>query len=274
MAARLWYAAIALVLLTASCATPAPQVKRIALFGPFESTYREAGYDALYPIKLALTDEALADIQLLSVDDGGSRDNAIVRAHALAADPSVYLALVAGPIAAEQAVMDAFEDVPVVVIGDWSATAGDGVFILASEAITTQITAQVSGIYEAAGLNEATGGEIFGLKSFAAIAQDPSDIIVLTSAAPPSPAFRERLLASDLFVPEPGLLATIAYDTGTMAARVVAQATSRTDVLTALPDIRVEGLNGIIRFNTKSYWSDAPLYKYRYTGGVLRLTEP
>ncbi len=274
MAARSWHMILALLFLAAGCAAPAAQVKRIVLFAPFESTYREVGYDALYPIKLALADEARTDIQLLSVDDGGSVETSLLRARALATDPSIQLVLLTGPTATDERVLDALQDIPIVVIGEWSATPEEEVFILTSEAIAGLLTSQASSIYEAADLTEAAGGEIFGLKSFAALSGDPSNITVLASAAPPSPEFRERLLASDLYVSEPGLLATVAYDAGTLAARVVSETTNRADIVATLNEFTFEGLNGPISFDAAGYWADAPVYQYRYTGGVLTLAEP
>jgi hypothetical protein len=271
MAASVWRALSVLILFTAGCAAPAPQVKRIVLLAPFESTYREVGYDALYPVRLALADEAVPDVQLLSVDDGGNIDKAVLHAQALAADPNVTLALVAGPIATDNAVLDALQDIPVVVIGEWAVTPEQGVFILASEAIAMKITSRSFNIYEAAALNEATGGEIFGLKSFAALSPEPGNITVVTSAGPPSAEFRERLLTSDLFVPEPGQLATLAYDAGMLAARVVSQSATRTDVQAALRESNFEGINGKIRFNAHGYWADAPVHEYQYRSGVLKV---
>jgi hypothetical protein len=267
----MWRAISALILLTAGCAAPAPQVKRIVLLAPFESTYREVGYDALYPVKLALAEEALPDVQLLSVDDGGTVHKAVLRAQALATDPNVTLALVAGPIAADKTVLDALNDIPVVVIGEWDVTPEQGIFVLASGAIATEVTSRESDIYDAAAISDATGGEIFGLKSFAALSQDLRNITVVTSAIPPSPEFRERLLASDLYVPEPGLLSTLAYDAGTLAARVVSQSATRTDVQAALGEFTFEGINGDIRFDADGYWADAPIHRYLYSGGVLKV---
>jgi hypothetical protein len=274
MAARPWRAILALLFLAAGCAAPAPQIKRIVLLAPFESTYREVGYDALYPVKLALADEARPEVQLLSVDDGGSVENSVLRAQALKADPSIILTLVTGPIATDKRVLDALQDIPVVVIGEWSVKPEDGVFVLAAEELAAQVTSRASDIYEAAVLSEATGGEFFGLKSFAALSQDTSNITVLTSAEPASPEFRERLLASDLYVPEPGLLATVAYDAGTLAARVVSEADTRADVLAGLRELNIQGINGEIGFDENGYWTDAPVYEYRYTGDILTPVKP
>lgn len=269
MAARLWHALAALMLFSAGCASPTQQVKRVVLFAPFESTYREVGYDALYPVKLALADQSVPDLQLLSVDDGNTVDRAILHAQALAAAPNVYLVVVAGPVATDKAVLDALLDIPVVVIGDWSVTPEQGVFVLASEKIATQVTSQGSSIYEAAALSEATGGEIFGLKSFSSLSPNAGNVTVVSSAVQPSLDFRERLLASDLYVPEPGLLSTLAYDAGTIAARVASQSASRGDVLAALRKLDIEGLNGRLRFGAGGYWADAPVYEYRYRSGDL-----
>ena len=273
MAARAWSVFAVLMLFTAGCAAPAPQVKRIVLFAPFESTTREIGYDALYPVKLALADEAATDIQLLSIDDGGSTDAAILRAQSLAADPTIILALVAGPIATDSRVLSALQDIPAIVIGYWSATPDESVFILASDQISSQVTALDIGLYDAAARREAIGGEVFGLKAFAALSEDTSNITVITSAAQASAELRERLLASDLYVPEPGLLATLAYDAGALAARAAALSTDRAEVLTALRSLNMQGINGEIAFDAQGYWADAPVYEYRYTGGVLTLNE-
>lgn len=263
-----------LVFLMAGCAAPAPQVKRIALLAPFESTYREIGYDALYPVKLALADEGFADVQLLSIDDGGSIEHAILRAQALDNDPDVYLTLVAGPIATDRRVLDRLHDTPVVIIGDWNAAPSASVFLLASEAINTQVTSQTADVYEAAMLNEAIGSDLFGLKSLGSMTQNRSNLTILTSAAPPSADFRARLLASELYVPAPGLLTTLAYDAGTMAARAVAQSNTRADVLAVLRVLKIDGLNGEIHFNTAGYWADAPIYPYQYTDGILTPIKP
>src|SRR5690606_19963994 len=108
----------------------APPVRRIALIAPFEGAYREIGYDALYPIRLALADAGLSDVVLVSVD-AGSVDDAVTRATAIASDPTVLLALVAGPVPAEPRVLAAFADLPIIVIGDWNAAPHDRVLVMA-----------------------------------------------------------------------------------------------------------------------------------------------
>lgn len=266
--------AVAMILIgivLAGCASPSPSAKRAVLLAPFEGNLREIGYDMLYPIRLALTDAQAEDITLLSLDAGDSPAAAARKAAAFADDPTVLLALVAGAQAADPQVLTAFGDVPVIVIGDWNAVPSDRIFVLASADLHARLTSTETDIYTAAGLKDATGGETFGLKAFARLAGDTAKISVATSASPASADLQARLESSALFVPEAGLLATIAYDAGTLTAAVLSEATTREAVALGLQETRIEGLNGVISFGSDGYWANAPIYTYVYVGDTLRL---
>ncbi len=257
----------------AGCASPAPTVKRVVLIAPFEGNSREIGYDMLYPVRLALADAAAQDIVLVAVDAGESAEAAAQKAAALADDPSVLMALTAGATAANEQVFDALGDIPTVVIGQWNARPSAHVLVMASADLADQLTSNEMDVFAAALETGVTGGETFGLKAFALLASEPAGITVLTNAAPADAAFAQRLAASGLFVPEPGLLATAAYDSGTLAAEALAGADTRAEVLAALRETDRRGINGQLRFDSEGYWLDAPVYMLRYVDGVLRLAD-
>ena len=258
------------------CGTAAPRLSYLALLAPFEGRYREVGYDLLYATRLGLSDAQLPNIELLPLDDGGSVQDAVDRARALALNPDVRAVLVGGVTATSPDVLAAFNNLPVVVIGGWNVETADGeTFILASETRSDQMDSDAQSItdIEIATTTDTpfTGGEIFGLKQFPALRDDLDNITVITSAAPPDAAFRARFLNSGMFVPEPGLLTTLAYD----AAKLTAQAIgddhpTRRVVRDRLAAIDYDGLNGVIRFEN-GYWADAPIFQYTYTvEGVLQ----
>ena len=72
---------------------------------------------------------------------------------------------------------------------------------------------------------------------------------------------------SGLYVPEPGLLATLTHDAVGMALEAMQQS----DVATALASQSYDGLNGRRRFED-GYWVDAPIHYYRYTDGGKLVT--
>ena len=269
-----WRLYLLLILILTACTPAAPQVKRIALLTSFEGRYREIGYDAIYPLRLALKD-ADSDVVLVTVDDGGTAESALIQARRLAADPTILAALVIGPTATQPDVLAAFGDVPVIVIGAWDATPSETVFVLASENLRSVRTSHAKTIgvaVEAAA--PLTGGELFALKQYADLRPNLDGITVALSASPPDSAFTERLIASDLFVPTPGALSSITYDVGGLIQAVTQSEISRDGVKTALKTIEYTGLNGQISFTTAGWWDDAPILEYSYSNGVLTLRVP
>jgi ABC-type branched-subunit amino acid transport system substrate-binding protein len=252
---------LAVLSLAACSVVQTPPVLRIALLAPFEGRYREVGYDLLYSARLALVDGGYTNIELLPIDEGGSIETAELRARAIAADERVRVALVAGYPATHQATQIAFADVPLIVIGNWDAQpARSGVFILANKAPPTTAPSRIDIIQAAQYPAPVIGGAVFALKQFPLLRADLTGVTIVSSAALPDAQFTERYLASDLFVPEPGLLVTIAYDATHIAAQSVLQADTRS----VLAAVNYSGLNGIIRFDSSGFWKDAPLITYGY----------
>lgn len=263
-----------LFLLTACAPTPAaPPVKRVALLAPFEGRYREIGYDAIYPVRLALKDAA-SDIVLVTADDGGTPQAATTQARRLAADSTLLAALVIGPIATQPDVLEAFGDVPVIVIGQWNAAPSDGVYVLASEKLASLRTSDAPTLGIAVDTSSpVAGGELFALKQYPQLRRNLDGLSVILSATPPEAAFSERLIASDLFVPVAGALATVTYDAGGMIHTAVTANSTRETVRTALETLNYDGLNGRIAFTAKGWWQDAPVVEYTYANGIL-ITSP
>lgn len=254
-----------LCLSASACAViQTPPVYRIALLAPFEGRYREVGYDLLYAARLALNEGGYANIELLPMDNGGSIKIARERAAALAANPAVKVAMIAGYAAVETSTQAAFGDMPIIVIGHWGAQpTTERVFILANHELDTQFDAPPQiGVTEAAEYPApVTGSEVFALKQFPLLRDNLSAITILSSATLPAAAFTERYLASDLFVPPPGLLVTLAYDATHIAAQSINA--SRAQVHEGLQQIEYSGINGTIRFQD-GYWANAPINAYRY----------
>jgi hypothetical protein len=267
---RRLFDAAALALFLCGCAVAgAPPVHRIALLAPFEGRYREVGYDALYAGRLAFTDAGASQYEFLPLDDGGTSERAADRARAVALDRSITAAVVLGYSAADEQALAAFDDLPVLVVGNWIAAApGERVYIFSNPAINAQLTAPPTiSVNDAARLSApVTGGEVFALPGFAELRESLSDVTVLSSGSLPDADFEERYRSSDPFAPPPGLLATLTYD----AVRFLLQTnqTDRESVSRAISDMAYEGLSGTILFEN-GYWQDAPIHAYRYQSGQL-----
>ncbi len=258
-----------ILMLTACAPQPVQPVKRIALLAPFEGRYREIGYDAIYPVRLALKD-ANSDVVLVTADDGGTPESAAIQARRLAADPTLLAALVIGSTATQPDVLAAFGDVPVIVIGAWDATPSESVFVLASENLSAVRTSNAKTIGIAVDTTApVTGGELFALKQYADLRPNLDGVSVALSAILADSEFSERLIASELFVPMPGALSTVMYDAGGLIHSVVTSESSRAQVLEMLKTIEYDGLNGRIAFTTEGWWDDAPVITYHYQDGVL-----
>lgn len=215
------YLSILLVALVSGCAVyQAPPVTRIALLAPFEGRYREVGYQALYAARLALAETGRIDLELLAVDDGGSIETAVDRAHALNHDPLVEAVLVLGVHAADARVLDVLQPYTLVV-GDWSAVEITGAET--SREPPREIT-------EIAALDvEFVCGDICLLPAYPALADDPTLATIQVSSPPVDDAFRERYINSDLYVPPPLPFAGQAYTaTQHIIDRVTGQNTANT----------------------------------------------
>lgn len=264
---------LALLLLVAltGCAVGRTQIPaRIALLAPFEGRYREVGYDALYAARLAFSDSGRTDVEFFPIDDGGTVATAVDRARALAQDAQVRAVLVSGLAATDPAVLSAFGDLTVLVIGHWGTAAREGVFVLASADLPAalSVSARVE-VTDAARLTSpVVGGEIFALSQFPRLRADTAGITVVSSARLPDEAFYTRYVNSAPFAPAPGLLAMLAYDAAALTIGAAQGRASRSQVRAGFAAQTYTGLNGEIRFEG-GFWANAPVYRYGYRDGVL-----
>jgi hypothetical protein len=235
-------------------------IQRIALIAPFEGRYSEIGYDAYYAVRLAIKESGNDHIELLAIDDGGSKSSAAERAKALAGDPQVEVVIALGTNATQPEVQQAFNKLPVIIVGQWrTKPITENIYMLASKQLESSLTVNVSTLEEAAqAKSPILGGEIFALNQFPLISNNLDSVIIASSASLPNTDFRQRYLNGGQFVPEPGLLATLSYDAAGIALEAVQSGNPK-----SINSMTHKGLNGDIRF-VEGYWSDAPIYYYRY----------
>lgn len=257
------------MLLVSACAPRPREISRIALLAPFEGRYREVGYNALYAAKLALQD-TYSSIELLPVDDGGTVASAADRAHALAGDPLVKAVVVLGYAATDAETQRAFGSLPVLVVGSWGAKPEtNNILVLSNPLVDEMVT-----MYSRAAVTEAAraeapliGGEVFALEQFTRLRPSLEGIKVVSSGSLPDAAFSEQYAQAGLYVPAPGLLATLTYDA--FGWLISALQSSNTDVMTTLTTTPYNGINGTIRFE-QGYWVDAPVHQYVFDSICLR----
>jgi hypothetical protein len=266
------------VLLTGCAVREAESPATIALLAPFEGRYREIGYDALYAAHMAMHDLARGDLILLAVDDGGSVSSTRDRARALAINPQIKAVVVLGYVASDESVQSAFGDLPVIIVGEWlTEPQSDSVMMFTSRDIREQLTQDDRIELTMAANVDApfTGSEVFALDSFTKLRQNLSGIRVASSSQLPNEDFTRRILETDPFASEPGLLSTTTYDAIQMIADVIDwRNTRRRAIVEALNDDQpFSGINGDISFS-EGYWEQAPIYIYVFDrNGELSLLE-
>lgn len=225
MRARRLFVLAGIVLLAVTGCSVGQQTTRIALLAPFEGTYAEIGYNALYAARLALTESATG-MTLLAVDDGGTPEQASARYRALQQDSSIRAIIVMGPAASGAVVntdSDAGAQTPSIIIGLWSAvppTLPDNVWTASSpETIEALAEADLDLYRLADSPAPLLAPDLAGLRAFAAVRDDLSGVTLLTNGSAPDEAFAARYQASDLYVPPPNHLAELVYDvTGFLAS--------------------------------------------------------
>lgn len=261
------YIILCLLLLTSmtvGCSTGKDAaIQRIALLAPFEGQYSEIGYDAYYAVRLALKDHGNDRIELLAIDDGGSKETAVERAKALSHDPLVKVAIVLGNNATQPEAQQSFGTLPVIIVGQWQAKpASKTVYMLASaglEKVLTSFDHSIT-VNEAAEIQSpVVGGEVLALMQFPLLRKNTENVTIASSANLPNAEFRQRYLGSGQYVPEPGLLATLSYDAAAMAIEAI----DTSDANQQIANNIYTGLNGSIHF-VDGYWADAPIHYYRY----------
>lgn len=203
---RFVYLVLPILFISGCAVAQTPPITRLALLAPFEGRYREVGYQALYAARLAAAETGRTDLELLAVDDGGSVQTALDRANALNRDPLIAGVLVLGIHATAPPVLDTLPP-DTLVVGDWRTPPRE--------------------ISELAALDEPfTCGDLCLLPAYPALADDPTLATIRVSSPPVDPAFRERYIASDLYVPEPLPFALQTYQA---AQLLIARATGQTD---------------------------------------------
>ncbi|MCY4467065.1 MAG: hypothetical protein OXE46_16150 [Chloroflexi bacterium] len=248
MLARPWLP-LMLALALAACTAQATAPDKVALLAPFENQYREIGYNALYAVRLALGD-AESDTQLLALDDGGSVELAIARVKAFNRDPAAAAIIALGPQATHKDVQQASQ-LPFFIVGNWGQSrAAQNSLYAANEQLTQANSAD----------------DLFILEQTRALGDDLDGRVFHSSGSPPDEGFRQRYLASDLYVPQPNLLTTLVYD---IAGLVFAALESATPV----QDTTYEGINGQFRF-LDGYWHGAPDHSYTFVDGEILASAP
>ncbi len=222
---------------------------KIALLAPFEGQYRAIGYNALYAARLAFGDAKPHDVQLLAVDDGGTRASAVARVKALNLDPAVLAIIALGPVATDPSAQKA-NDKPLILIGYWGQDRADEDSLYAANAQQAKARGR---------------GDLQLLNRVRTFTDDAASDSYVSSGGPPDADFRERYLNSAQYAPAPNWLATLTYDIARLALAALADG----NVIGAT---EYGGLNGLIHFED-GYWVDAPLNRYRLEGDQLVLEE-
>lgn len=259
---RKWHVVFSALMLLAifiisSCAVvQSESVTKIALLAPFEGRYREIGYNALYAVRLAMTDSGLQDVNLLAVDDGSTVESAIDHIKALNIDPTVEAIIVLGQFASHPDVQQA-NDKPLIIVGYWGHESVNNTLMAINPDIINEVT--TSQDITVLPVDERLS-DLYGLEQASVLHEGISSEIV-SSGSLPDANFRERYITSDLYVPEPNLLATLTYD----ITRLILTSL-QTD--TPLAKMQYTGINGEIQF-VDGYWQQAPIHRYRYEGEIL-----
>ncbi|MBK9122326.1 MAG: hypothetical protein IPM16_04270 [Chloroflexi bacterium] len=258
-------AAIAAALALAACAPASQPPRRIALLAPFEGRYREVGYDALYALRLGLADSG-SNMIVNAIDISREAD---VRIYAAYRDPTIVAWVLAGPQLAQRDVhisLRSYITLPSLVLGSWGAPQVAAVYLMAPSNVSIGPAVVPLDTYRWDD-DEDHGGDVFALREFARL-NPGADPVIVTAAALPDEALARRIKASGLFVPEPRLHASLAYDAGLFLGGALADADTRADALEAVLRYEVEGYNGTIAFDPGG-WRDAPVHRYRVTGETL-----
>lgn len=235
---QLWIYLIGMMLISSCAVVQSGSVVKIALLAPFEERYRDIGYNALYSVRLAIADSQQQDVHLLAVDDGGTVESAVDRMQALNLDPSVKAIIVLGQFASHPDVQQV-NDKPLIVVGQWGHDNTDSETLMAHHPDISQ------------------DGILISALTFT----ETLDNEILSSATLPDADFAERYINSDLYVPEPNLLASLTYD---MSGLILKAIESDERII----DMTYSGINGEIQF-ADGYWQNAPILHYQYVDGEL-----
>lgn len=239
---------VAWILLTmqlAACGALQPmEIRKIALLAPFEGQYRELGYNALYALRLAMSEADLDNVQLLSVDDGGDLSSASARIRALNLDSAVVAIIALGEAATHPSTQRS-NDKAMILIGNWGHNRADEDSLYATDQERAESGARDDLLIARQMISgDETPQEFF--KSNGSLAEA---------------AFAARYVDGGQDIPRPNWLASLTYDLALLALVSIADERD-------LSDVALDGLNGKISF-ADGYWQDAPIHQYRFQGGDL-----
>lgn len=242
---------ILLAMQLAACGGLQPiEIRKIALLAPFEGPYRELGYNALYAVRLAMSEAGRDNLQLLPVDDGGTVSTAGARIRALNLDSAVVAIIALGEAATHPATQQS-NDKPLILIGNWGQARADADSLYATSKERAEAGARDDLLIAKRAISG--GGmpqEFFTSNGSLADAQ-----------------FSARYVGSGQHIPRPNWLATLTYDLARLVLSAIAAGGELRDLdfagLTGLT-----GINGEISF-AGGYWQDAPIHRYQFQGSEL-----
>jgi len=255
---------IASILISSCAVVRSDDITKIALLAPFEGRYREIGYNALYAVRLAMTEHQAQNIHLLAVDDGGSVKSAIDRVEALNADPDVEAIIALGQFTSYPSVQQV-NDKPLVIVGFWGyAHADNDTLIVSHREIVEQVTT-IQAITDLDLTSPMVGGDLYMLDQMPDLYENLDNLNIISSGTLPSADFYDRYITSAQYVPDPNLLATLTYD---VAGLVISALQTNTPIST----MQYDGINGTVSF-TDGYWTQAPINRYQYINGQWTLAD-
>lgn len=251
------FAVILLLWLLSACSPAQAPVTKIALLAPFEGRYREIGYNALYSARLALADHPLQAIELLAVDDGGTVDSAQQRVSAIREDTTISAIILMGSVSTTPEVQAQLPDIPALIVGYWGfLPAHENAFALFNPAIADLTDGIITDLEQPLSFKAQTSvPDVFALRLIPALVTGFDQLEIISSGSLPDSEFRQRYADSDPYAPQPGLLATLTYD----SIGILVQALQTG---TALDQIVYPGINGAIEFKDQ-FWQEAPVNRYR-----------
>lgn len=236
---------ILLTIQLAACGALQPmEIRKIALLAPFEGQYRELGYNALYAVRLAMSEADLDNVQLLPVDDGGDLSSAHSRIRALNLDSAVVAIIALGEAATHPSTQRS-NDKAMLLIGNWGHDRADEDSLYATDQERAESGAR---------------DDLLIARRMISGDGSPQEVFISNGSLADA-QFSARYVEGSQDIPEPNWLATVTYDLARLALVSIADGSE-------LSDAAIDGLNGKISF-ADGYWQDAPIHQYQFQGSDL-----
>lgn len=229
----------------AACGAPqSMEIRKIALLAPFEGQYRELGYNALYAVRLAMSETDLDNVQLLPVDDGGDLSSASARIRALNLDSAVVAIIALGEAATHSSTQRS-NDKPMILVGNWGHNRADEDSLYATDQGRAESGAR---------------DDLLIARQMISGGETPQEFF-RSNGSLADAEFAARYGDGDQHMPGPNWLAALTYD---LARLVLVSIADGSD----LSDIALDGLSGKISF-ADGYWQGAPIHRYQFQGSEL-----